>query len=170
MKWPAKKHDQQEHDHSDWEAVVAEARSRLHTQQQSTVERFGLSTDNQYFWSMEDATMTFSRGGSVFVTARLTMIGGVSYERQTWLWSWANEGLDPLIVGDMDRVRQYGEDNGFPVLPWNGFRHHPELVLEARAVAAAVLDAEMIFTGVLDDYEYHFLLHDMTAVAPSSGA
>ena len=164
MKWPARNKDQPAHDHSEWESVVAAARSRLNVQQQRTVERFGLSNDCQYFWSMEDATMTFSRAGTAFAAARLTMIGGVSLERQTWLWSWANESLDPLIVGDMDRVRQYREDHGFPVLPWKGFHHHPELVLEARAVAAAVLDAEMIFTGVLDGYQYHFLLHEMTAV------
>lgn len=158
----------QTHDHARWEAVVAAARTRLSARQQDAAERFGLAGDVQYFWSMEDATMTFTRAGSAFATARLTMIGGVSHEHQTWLWSWANDGLDPLIVGDMHRVREYGEANDFPVLPWKGFKYHPELVLEARAVAAAVLGAEFVFTDRAEGYEYHFMLHDMAFLTTGS--
>ncbi|MEU2834662.1 hypothetical protein ABZ667_39490 [Streptomyces lavendulae] len=32
----------------------------------------------------------------------------------------------------MDQVRQFGEKNDYPVLPWPGFDHHPELVAEAH--------------------------------------
>ncbi|WP_333734283.1 DUF6882 domain-containing protein [Streptomyces sp. IBSBF 3010] len=55
------------------------------------VERFGLSGDVQYDWSMDDAQIRWSRTGKVFLTGRLTVIGSVSVSRQTWLWSWANE-------------------------------------------------------------------------------
>ncbi|MFE7034832.1 DUF6882 domain-containing protein [Streptomyces sp. NPDC057621] len=36
---------------------------------------------------------------------------------QTWLCSWANESLPPTALGDMERVRQFGEENDYPVLP-----------------------------------------------------
>ncbi|MFJ1757000.1 DUF6882 domain-containing protein [Kitasatospora sp. NPDC088134] len=158
-------HDRPKHDHSGWEAVVAEARERARARQALLVERFGLSGDVQYQWSMDDARMTWSRSGEVFLTARLTMIGSVSHSRRSWLWSWANDSLPPAVLGDIAQVRRFGEDHGHPVLPWPGFQYHPELVAEARTVAAAVLDADGLWTEPGDDVELHFLLHDLTPVA-----
>lgn len=129
------------------------------------VERFGLSGDVQYDWSMDDALITWSRDGKVFLTGRLTMIGSVSVARQTWLWSWANESLPPAAVGDMERVRQFGEENGYPVLPWPDFTYDPELVAEARMVAASVLDAEGLWAESTNDVQLHFMVHDLVLAA-----
>ncbi|WP_327710681.1 hypothetical protein OG912_20805 [Streptomyces sp. NBC_00464] len=38
-------------------------------------------------------------------------------------------------------MRQFGEENDYPVLRWPDFKNDPELVTEARMVAASVLDA-----------------------------
>ncbi|MEW2620525.1 DUF6882 domain-containing protein [Streptomyces sp. NPDC048106] len=98
------------------------------------VERFGPSGDVRYHWSMDDAQIAWSRDGRVFLTGRLTTIGSVSTVQQSWLWSWANESLPRAVVGDIERVRRFGEENDYPVLPWPGFDHHLELVAEARLV------------------------------------
>ncbi|WP_406865047.1 DUF6882 domain-containing protein [Streptomyces sp. HUAS MG47] len=156
--------DRSTHDHSDWEAVVLAARERARGRQARMVEDFGLSGDVQYDWSTDDARITWSRAGRVFLTGRLTMIGSVSLPQQTWLWAWANEGLPAAVLGDIARVRAYGEAHGFPVLPWPGFRYDPELVAEARMVAASVLDAEGLWADTVDDVQLHFLVHDLTPV------
>ncbi|WP_067814301.1 DUF6882 domain-containing protein [Actinomadura kijaniata] len=155
--------DRLAHDHSDWEKVVLAARERAHARQALMVERFGLSGDVQYRWSLDDALIMWSRGGQVFLTGRLTMIGSVSLTRQTWLWSWANTSLPRAVLGEIERVRRFGEANGYPVLPWPGFDHHPELVAEARMVAASVLDAEGLWAEETDDMQLHFLIHDLVA-------
>ncbi|MFD8756251.1 DUF6882 domain-containing protein [Kitasatospora sp. NPDC059577] len=157
--------DHSKHDHSGWEGVVRAARERARSRQALMVERFGLSGDVQYQWSMDDAQITWSRSGTVFLTGRLTLIGSVSVPRQSWLWSWANESLPPAVLGDIEQVRQFGEENGYPVLPWPGFDHHPELVAEARMVAASVLDAEGLWAESTDDLQLHFLVHDLTLTA-----
>ncbi|MGW7052617.1 DUF6882 domain-containing protein [Streptomyces sp. NPDC054887] len=153
--------DGSRHDHSGWEEVVLAARERARSRQTLMVERFGLSGDVQYHWSMDDARIVWSREGKVFLTGRLTLIGSVSLAQQTWLWSWANESLPPAVRGDIERVRRFGEANDYPVLPWPGFDHHPELVAEARTVAASVLDAEGLWVDSTDDAQLHFLLHDL---------
>ncbi|MFJ8646010.1 DUF6882 domain-containing protein [Streptomyces sp. NPDC093546] len=99
-------------------------------------------------------------------TGRLTMIGSASLAQQSWLWSWANESLPHAVLGDIERVRRFGEENDYPVLPWPGFDYRPELVAEARMVAASVLDAEGLWAESMDDVQLHFLLHD---VAPTAG-
>ncbi|MCP2314483.1 DUF6882 domain-containing protein [Kitasatospora paracochleata] len=152
------------HDHSAWEAVVLAARERARARQALMVERYSLSGDVQYAWSMDDARMTWSRGGQVFLTGRITMIGSVSLDRGTWLWAWANDSLPRAVVGDIEEVRRFGEAGGFPVLPWQGFDYHPELVAEARMVAASVLDADGLWAESTDGMQFHFLLHDLTRV------
>lgn len=59
-------------------------------------------------------------------------------------------------------MRRYGEANDLPVLPWKSFSYHPDLVTEARVVAASVLDAEGLWSEDLDDVHLHFLIHDLT--------
>ncbi|MEU1312733.1 DUF6882 domain-containing protein [Streptomyces cinnamoneus] len=157
--------DRSKHDHSVWEEVVLAAHERARARQALMVERFGLSGDVQYHWSMDDAQITWSREGKVFLTGRLTMIGSVSLAQQSWLWSWANESLPDAVLGDIERVRQFGEENDFPVLPWPGFDYQPELVAEARMVAASVLDAEGLWADSTDDMQLHFLLHDLALTA-----
>ncbi|MFC8226055.1 DUF6882 domain-containing protein [Streptomyces sp. NPDC057287] len=157
--------DRSKHDHSGWEKVVLAARERARARQALMVERFGLSGDVRYDWSMDDARITWSRHGKVFLTGRLTVIGSVSAAQQTWLWSWANESLPHAALGDIERVRRFGEENGFPVLPWPGFAYDPELVAEARMVAASVLDAEGLWAESMDDVQLHFMIHDLVLAA-----
>ncbi|WP_228775009.1 MULTISPECIES: DUF6882 domain-containing protein [Streptomyces] len=141
------------------------ARERARSRQALMVERFGLSGDVQYDWSMNDARITGSRDGKVFLTGRLTMIGSVSVAQQTWLWSWANESLPHAALGDMEKVRQFGEENDYPALPWPGFTYDPELVAEARMVAASVLDADGLWAELMDDVQLHFMIHDLALTA-----
>ncbi|MFB7905954.1 DUF6882 domain-containing protein [Kitasatospora sp. NPDC056076] len=158
--------DRSKHDHSDWEEVVLAARERARARQALMVDRFGPSGDVQYHWSLDDARITWSRAGKVFLAGRLTMIGSVSLAQQSWLWSWANDSLPRAVLGDIERVRRYGEENDFPVLPWPGFDNRPELVAEARMVAASVLDADGLWAESTDDGQLHFLVHDL---APATG-
>lgn len=149
-----------EHDHSDWERVVQDATTQVAARQQRLIERLG--DDAQYHWDLEQAVITWSRAGTAFCTARLTLIGTVSLTESSWLWSWANDSLPAAAIGDMPKVRQYGEAHGYPVLPWPSFEHHPDLVKEARVVSAAVLDATALWTDQSGDVQLHFLLHDLS--------
>lgn len=96
------------------------------------------------------------------------MIGSVSLSQRTWLWSWANESLPSAALGDIARVRRFGEAHDFPELPWPGFGYLPELVAEARMVAASVLDADGLWSESTDDGEPHFLLHDLKPVTDAA--
>ncbi|MFD4571325.1 DUF6882 domain-containing protein [Streptomyces sp. NPDC058417] len=149
-------------DGSGWEAVVDAARVRARSRQARMVERHGLSGDVRYDWSLDDARITWARGGTVFLTGRLTLLGTVALDRETWLWSWANPSLPPAVLGDVDQIRRYGEEHGHPVLPWPGFDAHPGHVAAARLVAASVLDAEGLWADTADGVQLPFLLHDLT--------
>lgn len=156
--------------HAARDEVVPVVRERARTRRALVVERLGLSGDLWYDRTPEDAGIARSRGGEVFLTGRITMIGGVRLTQGTWLWPWANDSPPPAAVWDMDRVRRLGEANGFAVLPWPGFDAGPGPVAEARTVAACVLDAEGLWTETVEETQPHFLLHDLAPIAPAAPA
>lgn len=152
----------QEHDHSAWDEVVLAARDQSAERQFAMIERFKLADGTEYSRSLEDARISWSRGGVPFAAGRLTMLGSVSASEESWLWSWANSSLPAPVLGEIDRVRRYGEANGFHLLAWESFHYHVDLVSEVRMVAAAVLDAEGMWTDTSGDLQLHFLIHDLT--------
>ena len=149
------------HDHELWESVALDALGRVQRRQAQTVEQYGLSGDVQYFWSMDDATITWSRGGQEFLRGRITMIASVNTGLRTWLWSWANDSLPQAVLGDIDRVRRYGVEHSFPLLTWPDFQADEKPVGQARIVAADVLDAELLWRSRHDDLEVHLTVHDL---------
>ena len=149
------------HDHDLWESVALAALGRVQQRQAATIEQYGLSDDAQYFWSMDDATITWSRGGREFLRGRITMIASVNTDRGTWLWSWANGSLPETVLGDIDLVRRYGVEHNYPLLAWPGFRADQKPVAQARTMAADLLDAELLWRDVADDVEVHFAVHDL---------
>jgi hypothetical protein len=157
-----------EHNHSGWEAKALAAHERGAEKQFAMIERFKLADDTTYQWSMDDARITWSRDGVPFVSGRLTMLGSVSASEGNWLWSWANPSLPAAVLGDVDKVRRYGEANGFHLLAWEVFHSHLEFVSEVRAVAASVLDAEGLWTDTSGDLQLHFVIHDMTRLEPGA--
>ncbi|MEU9828416.1 DUF6882 domain-containing protein [Micromonospora chersina] len=152
------------HDHELWESVVSTARDRVGQRQAAMVSDHGLSGDVQYRWSMDDATIAWSRGGRDFLHGRITVIGSVDSVQQTWLWSWANEPLPPAVLGDINDVRRYGEEHAFPLLVWPSFRAEQKQVAQARIVAADVLAAEGLWFEPGDEVDLHFAIHELRRV------
>jgi hypothetical protein len=149
------------HDHELWESKVAAAQERAARQQERMIDDYGLRGDVQYHWSMDDATIVWSRDGREFLRGRITMLGSVDHDEQTWLWSWANGYLPEAVLGDIAEVRRYGEERAFPLLVWPSFRADQQPVRQARAVAADLLAAEGLWYQPGDDLDVHFALHDL---------
>ena len=150
------------HDHELWESVALAALGRVQQRQSRAVELHGLSEDAQYFWSLDDASITWSRDGREFLRGRITMIASVNTGRGSWLWSWANDSLPPAVLGDIERVRRYGVEHNFPLLSARNFRAEQRSIAQARTVAADVLDAELLWRDVSDDgMEIYFAVHDL---------
>lgn len=152
------------HDHEHWESVVSAARDRVGRQQARLISDHGLSGDVQYQWSMEDASIVWSRGGRNFLRGRITMIGSVDHVQQTWLWSWANDSLPQAVLGAIATVPRYGEEHAFPLLVWPSFRAEQGPVAQARIVAADVLAAEGLWFEPGDEMDLHFAIHDLRRV------
>ncbi|MFG2063820.1 DUF6882 domain-containing protein [Micromonospora sp. NPDC048871] len=156
--------EQAAHDHESWESLVSAARDRVGQRHAAMISDHGLSGDAQYHWSMDDATISWSRDGRDSLHGRITMIGSVDHVQQTWLWSWANDSLPPAVLGDITDVRRYGEERSFPLLMSPSFRAEQKPVAQARIVAADVLAAEGLWFEPGDELDLHFAIHDLRRV------
>jgi hypothetical protein len=153
-----------EHEHEMWEAFAQAAAQRVAVMQARFMDQYHyrlLSGDVQYFWSLDDATITWSRGGEAVLRGRITAIGSVDTNSGTWLWSWANPSLPERVLGDIDRVRRHGEEHAYPVLVWQSFEADAKPVNQATAVALDLLDAVGLWRDYSDGLELVFAIHDL---------
>jgi hypothetical protein len=151
------------HDHESWESVALGALDRVQQRQAVMVSDYGLR-GVEYHWSMDDASIVFSRGGQEFLHGRITVIGSVDHVKQTWLWSWANDSFPHTVLGDITAVRSHGEEHAFPLLVWPSFQAEQKPVAQARMVAADVLAAEGLWFEPGDELDLHFAIHDLRRV------
>ncbi|MGA2278362.1 MAG: DUF6882 domain-containing protein [Terracidiphilus sp.] len=100
-------------------------------------ERYG--QHSRWDWDDEAITLTFS--DQVLPTLRIdvTLVG--STEGDSWEWSWANSNYETRSKLGMEKVRDFGQTNGFDKLT-SAFLDADEFTgWEMTAVAAHILDA-----------------------------
>ena len=92
-------------------------------------------------WHWDDAAVTLTFSDPVLPTLRIDVSVVGTTEGSSWQWSWANRNLEAQEKRDIDKVREFGEANGFEKLI-SGFLDADEYTgWEMTAVAAHVLDA-----------------------------
>ena len=150
------------HDHELWVSVARAAADRMIERHNQMIATYGLTNDSvQYYWSTDDATIVWSRAGEEFLRGRITSIGSVNAEKQTWLWSWANRSVPPAALGNIADVRRYGMEQNFPLLVWPGFQSDQEPVYQATMVALDILGADGLWRDYVDGLEMVFAVHDL---------
>ena len=84
-------------------------------------------------------------------------IGSFSYESESWLWAWANEAsaLPEKVLGDAQRLREYGEQHGIAWLLEASFAATTQQLHEIAAAAVGICAADAYYLG---DYGQGILL------------
>ena len=141
---------------TDWETWSLEAQRLMQGRNDAWQSRFGL-TNEPYNWDLASAQLTFRKSRDA-VVADVTLVGTLSHAEGTFLWAWANSDIPEKAAGQIERVREFGEENDLPLLvnP-TAVADHPE-ALELAVVAGRVLDAQGLFIDRGDDVTLYFLL------------
>jgi len=100
-------------------------------------EKYGLH--DRWNWDSESATMTFSDPAKPTLRIDATVVG--TTQGNSWEWTWANPNFKTESKHDMERVREFGENQGYDELT-SGFLNADEHTgWEMTAVAAHILGA-----------------------------
>ena len=100
-------------------------------------ERYG--HHERWDWDEDAVRMTFSDPILPTVGIDVTVVG--STEGESWQWSWANENWDVKSKLEMDKVREFGNANGYEQLTSVFLDADEHTGWEMTAVAAHILDA-----------------------------
>jgi hypothetical protein len=134
-------------------AMLVESNDRLE-------EELGLSRCDRWDIQDDEGELIFSRGGARSIVARIQYVGTISLASNTWLWSWANDGISQSNSELMLRVKAFGEENGIPRLVEPQWPAREEDGWEMTAIASSILGSRGGFLGPLDDlYIYLVMQH-----------
>jgi hypothetical protein len=92
-----------------------------------------------YYWDSDAAVLTFSNAGEAKLRIDVSIVG--TTEGNSWEWSWANSNIRTHSKLDMEKVREFGETNGYEQLSTRFLTADEYTGWEMTAVAGHVLDA-----------------------------
>lgn len=95
-------------------------------------------------WDYElgEGTLTFSKDGKPRVVADIVVAGTTSKSGGTWLWSWANKHLPALVTHPLNRVREFGENEGIEQLSKDLHPDDEYLGWEMTSIAVQLLNGK----------------------------
>jgi hypothetical protein len=98
-------------------------------------------------WDMDADTgvITFSTAGRPILLIRFQYVGSFSKMSRTWLWSWANDSMPPLLSREMERVREYGARRRFSKLTKEQWAGQERDGWEMAAVANYLLKGKGVY-------------------------
>jgi hypothetical protein len=102
-------------------------------------------------WDWDDAlsSLTFSDPKFSTVRVQCSIVG--STQGESWQWSWANKNIPPHCKLDMDKVREFGESNGYEKLTTPFLDADEYTGWEMTAVTEHILNALGAYRFPTDD-------------------
>lgn len=100
-------------------------------------EQYGLHA--RWDWDDERSTLTFSDPEKPTLEIDVSIVG--STEGNSWEWSWANANIPPQSKLDIEKVREFGEANGYEKLTAAFLEADEFTGWQMTAIAVHVLEA-----------------------------
>jgi hypothetical protein len=88
-----------------------EAHSYLTARQDVLRNEYGLSDYEWWNYDQETGDFVFSNQGVPALTAKFQVVGSISNQSNTWLWSWANPSILEPVKEQLYLIREFGEQN-----------------------------------------------------------
>jgi len=125
--------------------LVDESHDYLDNRIARAQETFGIWQYERFDCDLPAGRIWWSDAGIPKVEARLIVVGSLSTESNTWLWGWANSNLKGVAMEDIERVRNFGEENGLEQLTERKWPADGADGWEMTAIAARLLEAESAY-------------------------
>ena len=99
------------------------------------------------------------------VEAQATVVGSVSMQTGSWLWSWANPSLHGVAMDEIQRVRTFGREQGIKKLTEPRWPATDADGWEMAAVSAKLLNGEVVYRCLLGEILVFFVLRGLHAIS-----
>lgn len=110
---------------------------------------WGIGDAENWDIDQDDGYLIFTLPNGLFATCPVQIIGSISEDEGTWLWSWANSSINEELTRDARRVRDYGNANRFESLVAAGWSGTDEDGWDMTAIACKLCDAQGGYRGAM---------------------
>lgn len=96
--------------------LIARGEEDLRTKTAAHAGIWGFGTEENWSLDQDTGELTFTFPDGKRATASAQIIGTLNTDDGTWLWSWANSSIDPLLTRDARALAKYGQEHGVAFL------------------------------------------------------
>lgn len=151
----------------DFEKFVGQATGYLKSRIKKAEAEFGIGALPRYEYDLHRGEIWWSEVGDPKVRGRVTVVGSTSTVTHTWFWSWANPHFDDVPIGEIERVREFGEKEGIAKLTEAKWAAEEVDGWEMTSVSARLLEAAGAYRSP-SEKGFLFLLYDHLEIIPEN--
>jgi Family of unknown function (DUF6882) len=151
----------------EYETFLSESTDYLKVRIENAEAKFGIDALPRYEYDLYRREIWWSEVGEPQIRGRVTVVGSVSTKTGTWLWSWANPHFADVALGDIDKVREFGERESIAKLTEEKWEAEEVDGWEMTAIAARLLEAQGAYRSP-SETTFLFLLYDRLEQIPSA--
>lgn len=125
----------------DYDKINKESCAAFNAQNQEFRNKFNIDGYTNWYYHQASGIFTFSTENSE-INFRYLEIGSYSLKARTWKWSWDNEWTLKKVKADINKVKEYGIENGFAKLYEGTFESREEEGWEFLSIANHILNGQ----------------------------
>jgi hypothetical protein len=152
---------------AEFRQLVREATEFLRARIAKAREQFDIGAFERYDYDLYSNRFWWSDAGVPKVEARIVIVGSVSTESNTWLWSWANPHFDDVRTPEIELVRAYGVRHGIHQLTEPKWPADERDGWEMTSIAARLLESSAAYRSPSAVGAFFLLLSDLKRLSPN---
>ena len=148
-----------------YKELLNESQAYLEFQMKECNREFKFRSLHRMDYEQESCRMIFSDiSAQPRVHANFQIVGSLSGDSGTWLWSWDNDYLLDITIEDMWRVKEFGDENLIEKLSSPKWDASKEDAWEMTAISAYLLKAKGAYSFLSDDVRVYVVLKEMSVI------
>lgn len=142
----------------DYSKLVGESLDYMHRAIDQCNQIWDFQSYQRWDLDLNRAVLSFSDGPRPPIDCSIQVVGIYMVNRHFWRWSWDNPSIEVALRGDIEKVRQFGEENAIAELTIGGWEaRDEEAAWHMTAIASKLLQATSVYRGP-DPPRHVFLL------------
>lgn len=151
----------------EYEKFAADSALYLAARNSRVETEFGIGNLPRYEYDLFRRELWWGEIGAPKFRARATIVGSHSATSSTWLWSWANPHFSDVPLGEIEKVRAFGEAEAITKLTEQQWPADEFDGWEMTAIAARLLESQGAYRSPSGN-GFLYLLYDNLELIPSA--
>lgn len=148
-------------DDFEFDSLIEQSTDYMNARNNRMSRDYGISSYSSWRADLRHRDIWWCDGDVPKVRAKLTVVGSIAKQTETWLWAWANPSFENIDIGPIHEVREFGEREGLEPLTERKWQYEDEVEgWQMAGIAARLLEADGVFC-TQGNIPLYLLLHDL---------